>query len=95
MQTERVTFLTSAEHKAALDSFAQRSGMSVGRVLREASAEFMAKPSAREEEQLAAIVAELAEALPDMKRRLERSARLLRDSAAEVDAMLREAGIRE
>ena len=28
MQTERVTFLTSRDHKAALDAYAKESGMS-------------------------------------------------------------------
>ena len=95
MRTERVTFLTSRDHKAALDAYAAQSGQSVGHVVREATAEFMAKPSTHEEEELAAIVAELVTALPDMKRRLERSARLLRDSANDVDTMLREAGVRK
>ena len=38
MQTERVTFLTTPDHKAALDAFAASTGMSVGHVVREASA---------------------------------------------------------
>ena len=34
MQTERVTFLTTPDHKAALDAFAVGSGRSVGHVVR-------------------------------------------------------------
>ena len=42
MQTERVTFLTTPDHKAALDAFAANSGMSVGRVVREATTRYIA-----------------------------------------------------
>ncbi len=42
MQTERVTFLTSREHKTELDAFARASGRSVGHVMREASSHYIA-----------------------------------------------------
>lgn len=42
MQTERVTFLTSREHKAALDAFARESGTSIGHMMREASSRYIA-----------------------------------------------------
>lgn len=42
MQTERVTFLTTPDHKAALDAFAASNGHSVGHVLREASTRYLA-----------------------------------------------------
>ena len=42
MQTERVTFLTTPDHKAALDAFASSHGRSVGHVVREATASYMA-----------------------------------------------------
>ena len=51
MQTERVTFLTTPDHKAALDAFAASEGKSVGHVLREASSRYIAQGSADEEEQ--------------------------------------------
>ena len=38
MQTERVTYLTTAEQKAALEAFAKARGESVGNVVREATA---------------------------------------------------------
>lgn len=44
MQTERVTFLTTPDHKAALDAFASAKGRSVGHVVREATASYMAPP---------------------------------------------------
>ena len=43
MQTERVTYLTSAEHKAALEAFAKARGESVGNVVREATTSYMAE----------------------------------------------------
>ena len=50
MQTERVTFLTSREHKAALDAFAASNGQSVGNVVREATARYMAEPPQADDE---------------------------------------------
>jgi hypothetical protein len=65
MQTERVTFLTSREHKAALDTFARESGNSVGHVLREASARYIAEPTSPDEyeEALTLVLPVLEEAL--------------------------------
>jgi hypothetical protein len=94
MQTERVTFLTTAEQKAALDAFAAERGESVGNVVREAAARYMAEPS-EDEEILAALVSELAQAVPAMKASLERSAQIMRETSEEVDRMLREAGLRK
>ena len=41
MQTERVTFLTTPDHKAALDAFAASNGKSVGHVVREATSRYI------------------------------------------------------
>ena len=41
MQTERVTFLTTPDHKAALDAFAASNGMSVGHLVREATSRYI------------------------------------------------------
>jgi len=49
MQTERVTFLTTPAHKAALDAFASANGRSVGHVVREATASYMAPPPSNAE----------------------------------------------
>jgi hypothetical protein len=49
MQTDRVTFLTSRDHKMALDAFASGRNESVGHVLREASVQYMAQPAQRDE----------------------------------------------
>ncbi len=50
MQTERVTYLTSAEHKAALEAFAKARGESVGHVVREATASYIAQPPEQKDE---------------------------------------------
>ena len=96
MQTERVTFLTSRDHKAALDAFAASRGESVGNVLREASTQFIGKPRESEEEQeLAALVGVLAAAVPEMRASLERTAKIIEDSTNQVDRKLRAAGLRK
>lgn len=94
MQNARVTILMSPEKKAAFDAIASKRGISTGEFFRQAG-DRAANDETAEEAELAALVRELAEAVPDMQRRLKRSARLLRESASEVDAMLREAGVRK
>ncbi|HEX8055771.1 MAG TPA: hypothetical protein VF481_03870 [Novosphingobium sp.] len=93
MQTERVTFLTSPEHKAALDAFAAERGESVGNVVREATVKYMHDQRDGEEE-LAALVAEVNAAVPRMRESLDHMSEVLRESHAEMDAFLREKGIR-
>ena len=66
MQTERVTFLTSREHKKQLDAFAASRGESVGNVVREATAQYIAQPTVEEEAELAALVAQVNKAIPAM-----------------------------
>lgn len=50
MQTERVTFLTTPDHKAALDAFAAQNGRSVGHVVREATSQYISQPQTTEED---------------------------------------------
>jgi hypothetical protein len=69
MQTERVTFLTSRDHKAALDAYATRTGQSVGNVVREASSHWIAQPAtarakSEDDEALELVVPLLEELLP-------------------------------
>jgi hypothetical protein len=67
MQTERVTFLTSPDHKAALDAFAASKGKSVGHVLREASTRYLAAEDRAEgddDKALALILPEIEAMLP-------------------------------
>lgn len=96
MQTERVTFLTSRDHKAALDAYASRTGQSVGNVVREATANYLAQPQdSDEEKELAALVAIIRSTVPEMRASLEQSAARLDATHRKVDAMLREAGVRK
>jgi hypothetical protein len=94
MHSARVTILMSPDKKAAFDEIAAKRGISTGEFFRQAG-DRAANDESTDEEELAALVKELAEAVPNMQRRLKRSARLLRDSAREVDSMLREAGVRK
>jgi outer membrane murein-binding lipoprotein Lpp len=89
MQTERVTFLTSRDHKAALDAYATRTGQSVGHVVREATSQYIAEPSANrnvaeDEAALEVLTTELEAAVPQMRADLEA---MRRDIAAANDAI--------
>lgn len=90
MQTERVTFLTTPDHKAALDAFAASNGKSVGHVLREASSRYMAEPESANEydEALELALPELEAAISHINGTLDS----MRDSIAKacqaVDAAL-------
>jgi hypothetical protein len=97
MQTERVTFLTSRDHKAALDAYATRTGQSVGNVVREATSQFISQPSAAndEEAELAALVAQVNEAIPKMNASLDDMIATMQKTHEEVDRTLRAAGIRK
>lgn len=93
MQTERVTFLTSAEHKAALDAFATRCGQSVGNVVREATSRYI-RQTEEDEAQLVALVEQVNEAIPKMEAALDEMSRKMRETHQDVDAMLRAMGAR-
>ncbi|TXC71858.1 hypothetical protein FSB78_13525 [Sphingomonas ginsenosidivorax] len=67
MQTERVTFLTTPDHKAALDAFAVGSGRSVGHVVREATSQYIAGGEGDEQEALALLSHEISLAVPRMQ----------------------------
>ena len=94
MQSERVTFLTTPDHKAALDAFARDSGMSVGHVVREATSRYVAEGELDEDDRFKLLIHELDEALPDMHAALDRAITGQQKLRADVDAMLREAGLR-
>jgi hypothetical protein len=84
MQTERVTFLTTAEHKAMLDKFARESGVSVGHMLREATSQYMADAPLNEDEKLAILVAELNEAVPAIAASFDRMTALVEAGVEEL-----------
>ena len=95
MQDERVTYLTNAEQKAALEAFAKVRGESVGSVLREAAAKYMAQPTQEEEDELAVLVEQANIAIPKMEAALDDMSRTLRDTHEHVDRLLREMGARK
>jgi hypothetical protein len=95
MHSERVTYLATAEQKAALEAFAKERGESVGSVLRDAAAQYMGQPTAEEEAELKALVEEVNKIVPKMAARLDSMSRTLREAHEEVDRTLREAGIRK
>lgn len=89
MRTERVTFLTTPDHKAALDAYAARHGKSVGHVVREASARYISEVDTDDEsEQLAALVRELNEAVPIMRADIAEAIASIERANAVVDAVL-------
>lgn len=72
MQTERVTYLTSAEQKGALEAFAKSQGKSVGNVLREATMTYMAESPLNDEEKMSILITELNEGLPSIQASFDR-----------------------
>ena len=94
MQTERVTFLTTPDQKAALDAYAANSGRSVGHVLREASTRYVAEADMDEDARFKLLIRELDEALPHLHDALDRAIAGQQQLRADIDAMLRQAGLR-
>ncbi len=96
MQTERVTYLTSAEHKAALEAFAKARGESVGNVVREATARYMAQPPEASADEAAALdwlANELETAIPkwnakfdSMEKSIAKARKSIRDALAIVES---------
>ena len=88
MQTERVTFLTSRDHKAALDQFAAARGDSVGSVVREATARYLADtqsaPNLDEEAALERLADELNEAIPRWNARFDSMEASIRRARASI-----------
>ena len=84
MQTERVTYLTSAEQKVALESFARSKGKSVGNVLREATMTYMAESPLNNEEKMSILIDELNEALPAIQASFDRMVAKLEATHAEI-----------
>ncbi|MCL4673743.1 MAG: hypothetical protein KJZ64_12595 [Sphingomonadaceae bacterium] len=95
MQTERVTYLTTAEQKAALEAFAKARGESVGNVLREATARYIGEISEEEEAELIALTQQVNEAVPRMMASMDRMIERMDRTHRTVDALLREKGYRK
>ena len=88
MQTERVTFLTTPAHKAALDAFAAGRGLSVGHVVREASSRYIAQVESEDEQALAVALPELEAAAQDMLDSIAAMRADIARTCAAVDAIL-------
>lgn len=72
IHSERVTFLTTPEGKAQLVARASELGVSLGEFIRSAMEGYDGKAE-KEERELAALIAEVQQALPQMSATLERS----------------------
>ena len=94
MHSERITYLATAEQKAALEAFAKERGESVGNVVREATARFIGQPTEEEEAVLAALIDEVNQAVPKMNASIDRMIETLEKSQSETDAFLRKMGVR-
>ncbi|MBB3346654.1 MULTISPECIES: hypothetical protein [unclassified Sphingomonas] len=90
MQTERVTFLTTPDHKAALDAFARENGMSVGRVVREATSRYIVDPttSSDDERVVDLLVPLVNDAVVDMRETIAAMRGDIERACAVVDAVL-------
>jgi hypothetical protein len=90
MQTERVTFLTTPDHKAALDAFARENGMSVGHVVREATSRYIVDPapSSDDERVVDLLVPLVNDAVVDMRETIAAMRGDIARACAVVDAVL-------
>ena len=91
MQTERVTFLTTPDHKAALDAFAASNGKSVGHVVREATSRYIvnSEEGIGEDEQALALLLPAAEAaVAEMRETITAIRADMERTCAIVDAVL-------
>lgn len=93
MQTERVTILMTPERKAKLASRAASRGISVGEYLRR-RAEDDDELTPEQEAELAELVRQANIAIPQMAESLDRMSEMLRETNADIDRTLREAGLR-
>lgn len=96
MHSERITYLATADQKAALEAFARARGESVGNVVREATARYIAQPPENDDEaELSALVEQVNAAIPKMHASIDAMIASMRETHDEVDRALRAAGIRK
>ena len=89
MQTERVTFLTTPAHKAALDAFASANGKSVGHVVREAPTGYIAQGAQAEaERELELLLPEAEAAISAMNDDIVAMRSMIADARAAIAAAL-------
>ena len=89
MQTERVTFLTTPDHKAALDAFASANGKSVGHVVREATTGYIAQGARAEvEHEIELLLPEAEAAISAMNDDITAMRSMIADARAAIAAAL-------
>lgn len=93
MQTSRLTVLMTPDRKSDIEQRASKMGVSSGEYIRLAVDNYE-EVSAEQEAELAALVAQVNAAIPKMRASLQRSSAVLKETHAEMDAFLREAGAR-
>jgi hypothetical protein len=92
-QNERITFLATPAFKALLAERAAASGVSVGELIRRRMEEV--GPTPGEEEELAALVAEVKDAIPQIAAAIDRTSDKIEAITRENDAFLRQMGVRK
>lgn len=95
MHTERVTILMTPVRKAQVASRAAARGVSVGEYLRRKIEDDEDDLTPEQEAELAELVRQANIAIPEMAETLDRMSETLRKTNNEIDAMLREAGLRK
>ncbi len=89
MQTERVTFLTTPDHKAALDAFASANGKSVGHIVREATSGYIAQGARTESDrELELLLPEAEAAISAMNGDISAMRSMIAEARAAIDAAL-------
>ena len=94
MKTARTTVLMTPEEKATLERRAASMGVSSGEYIRLAVDNYE-RISPEEEAELAALVAEVNAAIPKMHASIDESIKTLEELHQDMDAFLREKGIRK
>ncbi len=94
MRNNRMTILMSDDEKSEVETLASQMGVSNSEYVRLAVDNY-SNVSAEQEAELAALVAEVNKAIPEMRATLDRSCERLEATHKKVDAMLREAGFRK
>lgn len=92
MRSARTTVLMTPEEKAALEKRASSRGVSSGEYIRLAVDNFD-QVSSEQEAELAALAAELKDAVPKIRKALDQSSKTLRDLHRDNERFFRERGI--
>ena len=93
MRTQRMTILLTPDEKAGVEASAGKLGISRSEYVRMAVDNFET-PTAAEEAELAALLAEVNRAVPKMQASIERTCATLDATHRKVDAFLRDVGVR-